>query len=270
MTDTFQTTAVWSTLFTENNSILAKRRRIFRLMPSNPRCRVCNAPFEGPMGFVAHSFWRTERSNLNPNLCNGCETLARKNPGGVEATLALMFADVRGSTALAEKMTNQAFTELMNRFYTVATDEIVRTDGMIEKFIGDEVAALYFPAFAGADYVRRSVDAARQLLRATGHENPNGPWLPIGAGVHTGTAFVGALGQGGVSQITAIGDSANLAARLASSAAPGEILVSETAYRSIAPEPTPPEHRELTLKGKSEPFGVYVLKVGPSIPRSLS
>lgn len=262
MPDTIDTTAVWSSLFTEDNSMLARRRRVFRLMPSNPRCRMCNAPFEGPAGFLARSFWHAERSNLNPNLCNGCETLARKNPGGVEATLALMFADVRGSTALAEKMPGQAFTQLMNRFYTVATDEIVKTDGMIEKFIGDEVAALYFPAFAGADYVRRAVGAAKQLLRATGHEDPDGPWLPMGAGVHCGTAFVGALGQGGVSQITVVGDAANLTARLASSAAAGEILLTEAAYAAIEPEATPPERRELALKGKSEPIKVVVLRVG--------
>ncbi len=264
MTDTMDTTAIWSSLFTENNSVLAQRRRMFRWVPSNPqRCRMCNAPFEGAGGLLARNIWHTDRSNLNPNLCNTCETLARKNPGGVEATLAMMFADVRGSTALAERLSGQEFTRLMNRFYTVSTSEIVKTDGMIEKFVGDEVAALYFPAFAGQDYVRRAVESARQLLRSTGHEDASGPWLPVGAGVNAGTAFVGALGESGVSQVTAIGDAVNLTARLASSAAAGEILVTEAAYAALDPEPTPPERRALTLKGKSEPIPVYVLKVSP-------
>ncbi len=262
MSEQTDNSAVWWSMLNAEDSPLRRGRRMFRLLPSNSRCRLCNAPFEGASGLLMRGVFHKERSNLNPNMCNTCEAMARRYPGGSEFRLTMLFADVRGSTALAEKMSDQAFSQLMNRFYTVATDAIVQTDGMIEKFIGDEVAALYFPIFAGADYTRRAVEAARFLLRATGHARPDGSWLPIGAGVHTGTAFVGALGQGGVTQITAIGDAVNLTARLASSAAAGEILVSDAAYAALEPEPNAPEHRELALKGKSEPIGVYVLKVG--------
>ena len=123
-------------------------------------------------------------------------------------------------------------------------------------------ARVALQAYAREVQSEQSAESARELLRATGHEDANGPWLPIGAGVHCGSAFVGALGESGVSQITAIGDAVNLTARLASNAAAGEILVTESAYSALEPQPTSPERRELTLKGKSEPIPVYVLKVG--------
>src|SRR5436309_2313263 len=77
-----------------------------------------------------------------------------------------------------------------------------------------------------------ALQAAEDLLRATGHGDDQGPWAPLGAAVHTGTAFVGIVGSRGSSDFTALGDPMNLTAHLASQAAVGEILVTEAAMRS--------------------------------------
>jgi adenylate cyclase len=202
-----------------------------------------------------------EQSPYNPRYCLTCEDLG--GPGGAEIILSMLFADVRGSTTLAENMSPLAFSQLINRFYTEATDVLVRTDALVDRLIGDEVVGLYIPGMAGSEHPRRAIEAAQNLLEVTGHRNSDGPWVPVGVGVHTGLAFVGVVGAGEDSptDFTALGDSVNITARLASKAQPGEILVSEAAYAASGLNLGHSEHQELELKGKSEPIRVHVLRI---------
>ncbi|MBI4506444.1 MAG: adenylate/guanylate cyclase domain-containing protein [Chloroflexi bacterium] len=252
----------WRALLTGQHPALRRGRRVNKLLPSNPRCRFCNAPFSGFGGVVMRAFQRKSRSRGNPNFCNMCDQFARTCPGGAEIELTLLFADVRGSTALAERMSPSAFSRLMSRFYGVATEVLVRSDAYVDKIVGDEVVAQYFPGFAGPDHAHLAVHAAQELLVATGHARPEGPWLPVGAGVHLGTAYVGVVASKDVIEITALGDAVNTAARLASQAGPGEVLVSEAACAAAALAGEGLEHRRLALKGRSEPVDVRVLRVG--------
>lgn len=109
------------------------------------------------------------------------EEFAMQYGGGAEIELALLFADVGGSTALGEQMTPLAFSQLINRFYNAATDVLVSSDALIDKFVGDEVIALYLPGFAGPEYTRRAIEAAHDLLKATGYMSrgrPGSRWGP--------------------------------------------------------------------------------------------
>jgi len=188
---------------------------------------------------------------------------AKRYPGGTEVEISMLFVDVRGSSHLAEEMTATGFAELMNRFYETATDVLMRTDAIIDKLVGDEVMALYVPLFTGPNHARPAVQAARELLRATGHGEKQGPWLPIGVGVHSGVAYVGTVkgAEGSVDDFTALGDSVNIAARLASLAAPGEALISETACARSGVDLGEADQRKLELKGKSAPVVVRALRV---------
>jgi adenylate cyclase len=155
------------------------------------------------------------------------------------------------------------YSKLINRFYNTATQIMVRSDALIDKIIGDQVAALYVPGFVGPAHASRALEAAQDLLRATGHGRSREPWIPIGAGVHTGVAFVGSVGsEQGVTDITVLGDAANTAARLASSAREGEILISDAAFAAAAQRRDDLETRRLDLKGKSEKVLVHVMPVG--------
>src|SRR5205823_2140307 len=109
-------------------------------------------------------------SDKNPQFCGDC--LMKTPLGGAEITLSLLIADVRGSTGLAEQISPAAFTELMNRFYASSADVLIRSDALIDKLVGDQVIALYVPGFAGPDHARLAIDAAQDLLRATGHDAP--------------------------------------------------------------------------------------------------
>jgi adenylate cyclase len=242
-----------------------RQRRLFRLLPTDPRCKFCNAPFRGAGAAVVRAIYGKRPSVLNPRICNICETFAQEHQGGAELELSMLFADVRGSTGIAERMSPGEFSRLINRFYKVGTDVLIRSDALVDKLIGDQVTGLYVPGFAGADHARIAVDAAQELLKVTGHLESTGPWIPLGAGVHTGVAFVGAVGSAeGLTDITVLGDAANTAARLASQAAVGEILVSEEAARAAKLDTAGLEHRQLELKGREQPVSVSVLTVSSS------
>lgn len=201
-------------------------------------------------------------SQLNPNLCNGCAEFAARNEGVVEIQLSMLFADVRNSTALAETMSPLEFSQLISRFYRVTTDILVRRHALIEKLIGDEVTGLFVPGFAGPQHAGQAVQAATELLHATGHAGRKRPWVPVGVGVHTGKAHVGSVGsEDSVTDIVALGDAVNTAARIASQAGAGEVLLSETACQAAGLAVQQLEERKLSLKGKRDPINVWVMRV---------
>jgi adenylate cyclase len=249
----------WYKMLTEGEPI---PRRIYHLhgwLPSDPRCKLCAAPFKGLGGFLMHLLGR-DQSRYNPRFCEKCEVF--EHPGGAEVPLTMLFADVRGSTQIAEQMSAREFSRLINRFYTVASHVLIQTDAMVDRLMGDEAIGLYIPGFAGPEHPRKAIEAAQDLLRLTGHRDSKNPWLPVGIGVHTGQAFVGVVGdESSTADFTALGDNVNITARLASEAGIGEILISDTAYTAAHVDLEGLEHRQLGLKGKSEPIGVYVLRV---------
>ena len=201
-------------------------------------------------------------SDGNPTWCSSCFDVMSKHHGGAEVDGAMLFADIRGSTTLAERMSPGEYHALLNRYFAAATAVIYEHDGFVDKFVGDELVATFFPLLAGERYVAQAVAAAQALLRATGHEEPDGPWVPVGAGVHAGRVWFGAVGEGGHVEMTAVGDNVNIAARLASAAEAGEVLVSTDAAASSDLDPGL-ERRTLDLKGKSLGTEVVSVRIAP-------
>lgn len=244
-------------------------RPIVKRLPDEPRCRLCHYPFEGVGGWLVRNLFGVTESRMNPQICNQCEIAAQRYQGGTEIEMSLLFADVRGSTEIAETMSSVEFSRLINRFYQAATHELYRKNGMVEKLIGDEVTGFFVPGIAGEDHARAAIEAGEAILRATGHAGPEGPWVPVGVGVHTGRAFVGAVGGSeGAADIAVLGDTVNVAARIASQAGTGELLISETAARIVQREVEGLEARRLALKGKQEPVSVWVRKIGEGMQRA--
>jgi adenylate cyclase len=201
------------------------------------------------------------KSDKNPRFCSRCYGFTSQFPGGAQVELTMLFVDVRGSTTIAEKMDPLEFSRLMNRFYEAAINVLVQEQAFIDKLVGDEVTALFIPGYAGEEHARRAVEAGKALLRATGHADPDGPWVPVGVGIHTGMAWVGSIAgaKGAASDFTALGDNVNIAARLASKAGPGEVLASEATLNAAKIGTEDLEKRNLELKGKSEMVRVRVL-----------
>ena len=231
-------------------------RKLVRRIPAGPRCKLCEAPMSAP-GSVLLKPFGFGPSKLNRRLCRACFRHIEKNPGGAEVELSLLFADVRGSTGLAEHMPAQEFSRLISRFYGTAARVVDGWHGLVDKFVGDEVVALFVPGFAGRDHASRAIAAGRELLRETGNDAAE-PWIPVGAGVHTGIAYVGRVGEGDACDFTAVGDAVNTAARLASSAGAGELLVSRAAADAAGFDSGELEARTLSLRGRDETVDAFV------------
>jgi adenylate cyclase len=246
----------WRRLLVDQAPFL-RSRRLHARIPSSPRCKLCAAPFSGLGGFImrfaGHGRWMK-----NPKYCTGCFRMLRNNHGGAEVECSLLFADVRGSTTLAESTSPREFNRLMGRFHDTATEVLIDHDGIVDKFVGDEIIGIFVPAMASPQHAARAVEAARRLLTATGFGTSSGPWVPIGIGVNTGVAYVGSIGDSLDTEMTAMGDIVNVTARLASVAAAGEILVTTDAA-AAADLPADLPHRSLQLKGKSQTTDVVVV-----------
>jgi adenylate cyclase len=235
---------------------LQRMRRIWGVLPSPPRCKLCNAPFRGPGGVVMRAI-AYGPSPLNRRLCKWCIRSVHKYPGGAEVEISVLFADVRGSTAIAERMPPEEFSRLMARFYGAAAGVVDESDGIIDKFVGDGAVALFIPGFAGSDHPAAAIAAARGLLEETGNDGPE-PWIPIGAAVHTGRSFVGSVGEGDARDFTALGDTVNTAARLTDLAGAGEILISAEAATAGGFETEGLERRTLELRGRDQSVDAWV------------
>jgi adenylate cyclase len=247
-------TPPWDKLLTEGHASLVRARRVFRYLPSAPRCKVCNNPFGGLGGrvFAAAGF---SRSRKNPNLCSRCcDALP---PGGAEVDVAVLFADVRGSTALGRLGVAADFAALLNRFYVAATHTLLRHDAVIDKLIGDEIMAFFVRGISGPQYRRRAVLAGMELLKAVGYGSDEGPWLQLGAAVNAGVAYVGNVG-GAVVDFTALGDPVNVSARMQQHAAGGELLVASGVADELM---VTAQRRRLNLRGHDEPIDAFVLGV---------
>jgi adenylate cyclase len=252
--------AFWRDYLTRGHSLERRARLLFKRLPHDPRCRLCAAPFAGVGAALMRPLGKRP-SDQNPKLCRSCFTFLSTHHGGAEIEVTMLFADIRGSTTLAETMSPSAFRHLIDRFYTVATSVVFEYDGTVDKFVGDELVAVFLPLLSGDDHAKQGVAAATALLRATGHADPGGPWVPIGAGVNTATTWFGAMGQGSHIELTAVGDAMNTTARLASVAAAGEILVTTSAAAAAGLDPTL-ESRHVELKGKQLATEVVSLRIG--------
>lgn len=182
--------------------------------------------------------------------------------GGVNQKITVLFADIRGFTAISEKAKPEKIVGLLNKYFTAMTDIIFAHGGTLDKYMGDELMALFGAPNATPEDAANALRAAAAMqqrlvslneeLAADGYAQ-----VKIGIGLHTGEATVGYIGSERRSEYTAIGDTVNLASRLQSNAPGGTILVSEATamasgglYPLLAREP-------LTVKNRIEPVNLF-------------
>ena len=253
--------AFWREFLTRGDAMETRARRVLKHLPHGPRCKLCAAPFAGPAAPLMRAMGKRPAFK-NHNICSSCFDYMEKHHGGAEIDGSYLFADIRGSTSLAEQMPPTAFRALIDRFYATTADIVVGHDGGVDKFVGDEIVAFFFPLLSGPRHARQAVHAGLAMLRATGHEDPAGPWVPVGVGVSSGMAWVGAVGDEKRTDLTALGDTVNVAARLGSAAKAGELLVTVEAAAAAGLDASL-ERRSLDLKGKTTATEVVSLIVEP-------
>ena len=187
-------------------------------------------------------------SRKNPRLCSEC--FERAPMGGVEMDVGVLFADVRGFTALSEDQAPDDVAELLNRFYATAVEVLCR-HAIIDKLVGDQVMALYLPQLFGGEAAEHMLGRRPPARRRDAE--------PPGRARHRPRlrhAYVGNVGAGEVKDFTAIGDVVNTAARLRASRRADQIVAS----RRVVDGPTGDGvAQDFVLKGKSEPVPATVI-----------
>ena len=172
----------------------AALRAAAAVLPADPERAALQAvrrPFKGSAG---RSWGRSAsgRGRRTPRSAGCITDMQRRPAGGAEIECTLLFADIRGSTGLAEHSSATDFAALLHRFYAVGSQAIIDENGIVDKFVGDEVVALFIPVYRPPSRSPRTA-LRHELLAATGHGDRDGPWLNIGIGIHSGVAFVGTV-----------------------------------------------------------------------------
>jgi PAS domain S-box-containing protein len=182
--------------------------------------------------------------------------------GGQRQEITILFADLRGFTACAEKLAPEQLVEVLNQYLTLAADAILAQEGTLDKFMGDAVMGLFNAPLPQPDHALRAVRAALKMcagLAALHQRLPEALRLSFGIGIHTGEAVVGNIGTDQQMNFTAIGDAANLAKRLQENAAGGQILLSVAAYARVSSHVRAKELAALRVKGREQVEQVWEL-----------
>lgn len=240
----------WRMILMGEHPDLVRQRRLFRHVPSDPRCKMCLAP-QGGLGGPVMRALGYGRYPPNPQLCNSCFRQSEKHPGGAEIGITALFADIRGSTGLAETTSPAEYSAAVNEYVRVASHAIREPNGLVDRLLGDGIMALFIPGFVGGAHASVAIEAARSILQSVS--------VPVGIGLHTGPAWVGFVG--GVEDVrdfTALGDAVNVASRLGSEAAAGEILMSGATAAGAGIPTDGLKARSLELRGRSEAVEAWV------------
>jgi adenylate cyclase len=190
--------------------------------------------------------------------------------GGVNQTLTVLFADIRGFTRLSEHAAPERVVQLLNNYFTAMSDIIFAHGGTLDKYIGDGLMALFGAPHATPEDACNAVSAAvamqRQMQVINKHLRDDGlAEIAIGIGLHTGVATVGYIGSERRSEYTAIGDTVNLAARLEQNSVPGQILLSDATAQAAASAGCSMVSRPpLTVKNRVQPVPVFEVEWRPS------
>jgi adenylate cyclase len=204
---------------------------------------------------------------LSPQLASQVEQgKIELTKGGTLQELTILFSDIRGFTTISEHSAPQETVSMLNEYFELMVDCVFAFDGIVDKFIGDAVMALFGAPVKGPDDAERGVRCAMLMQQKTREFNvereaQGKPAIGVGIGLHTGEAVVGIMGSTKRLEYTAVGDTVNVASRLCSVAKAGEIVFSDVTLQragaqSFPAEPLPP----LQVKGRAASLNTFRIK----------
>lgn len=193
------------------------------------------------------------------------EILANPNTlslGGTNSCITALFSDIRGFTSMSEMLKPQVVVQILNEYFADMTPIVFEYQGLLDKFMGDGLMALFGVPYASDDAASSAVAAAIAMQRRMTKVNEGLvaeglSEITIGIGINTGTATVGYIGSRERTDYTAIGDAVNLAARLEKQAQAGQIIISSFTFEAIGKNFAVRPAGEIRVKGRQEPVGIY-------------
>lgn len=181
---------------------------------------------------------------------------------GKKLKATMLFTDIRGFTSMSETLDPVEVVSIINEYLTLQTDKVIKWQGVLDKFVGDCVMAVYGVPFAKDDdayrAVRTAMDIREGLIKLNAiRERRGARTVGIGLGINTGEVVSGNMGSPQKMDYTVIGDHVNLAARLEANAPAGRIFVSESTYLETKDKIQYNQLDSIMVKGKKEPIKVY-------------
>ncbi|MBU2561819.1 MAG: GAF domain-containing protein [Nanoarchaeota archaeon] len=176
--------------------------------------------------------------------------------------MTVMFSDLRGFTAMSEKLKPEQVVEILNEHFEAMSEIILKQRGTLDKFVGDEIMALFGAPVYTESHALKAIKTALDMQKAQAELSKKlkkkfGIDLDVGIGINTGEMIVGNIGCKQRTDYTVIGDSVNIASRLCSAATPSQILISETTYAEVKKLVKVQELEPIKVKGKSKPIQIY-------------
>lgn len=270
-------TNLWYQVFAVGHPTILGKHRWFGSLPLPPRCRMCRVPFRGVGWVMRRAGWRP--CPRNEDYCSTCDTVLRgylandAAPRGADLPLAIVYTDLRRSTATSERVGPREFAELRATYRANVARALRRANGFILEEKGDEVVGVFPPGFfrSRGDYLPAAARCAAIIATSAAPRVRAATGLEFGTGVHVGIVHVSAgfrpTDDALVVEVT--GPPINVAARLADEAAGGEVLVSEAlAMATNLPAMVGRDAitRELVLDGVSRPVRAISLRPGAQLP----
>jgi adenylate cyclase len=244
------------------NAFTEKDLQIFGGIASQAAVAIHNSALARAIEYEAKTraqFQRLLSPNLVEQVVKGHLQLEK---GGALSEITLLFSDIRGFTSMSESRAPQDIVRMLNEYFELMVDVLFKHEGTLDKFVGDEIIALFGAPVAIPNAELKAVECALDMMRVLSEFNRTRlaeglHEIKIGIGINTGTVVTGAIGSSRALQYTAIGDAVNTASRLCSVAQPGQIILSEATYRRVAAHisavPLPP----VRVKGKTDELRVY-------------
>ena len=184
--------------------------------------------------------------------------------GGKKAVVTVLFADIRGFTSISEKLTAEEVSMILNEYFTAIEPIISKYNGVINKFIGDAVMAIFGEPIQDINHARNAVLCANEMLKKVDELRDKWlfegkPKIEIGIGINTGEAFVGNIGSEKRLEYTVIGDMVNLASRIESynKVYKTNLLISSSTYSHVSSIADVIKISEVTIRGKSKKMDIY-------------
>ena len=223
-------------------------------------------PIRGPLAVFLKPFG-IKKSQMHPNLCTICELMFTKvkKQKQIQISTTILFADLRGYTKLSEEMDAANITDMLHYFYDHCATAIWEREGIVNKFIGDAVLAIFNFPLEREDHVKQAVMAAvdlqtsclnikKEIGLGDMHE------VGVGIGIHSGIATIGEVGTS-YKDFTAVGPVVNLASRLQNQAKPGEIIMTEEVYDEVKEVYLNAKPRTFNLKGINRSVTGFVISL---------
>jgi adenylate cyclase len=244
------------------NAFTEKDLQIFGGIASQAAVAIHNSQLARKIEHEAKTRAQFQRL-LSPNLVDQVvQGKLQLEKGGALSEITMLFSDIRGFTSMSESRAPQDIVRMLNEYFELMVDVIFHFEGTLDKFVGDEVIALFGAPVAMEHAERKAVQCALEMMRVLAEFNrtrlaEGQDEIKIGIGINTGTVVTGAIGSSRALQYTAIGDAVNTTARLCSVALPGQIILSDATFRKVqmdvAAVPLPP----VRVKGKADELRIF-------------